>query len=97
MQLGILGAWRLSQRLLTGLANESSWPQEAAGYEREQRHAAQLVQRSNARIFRSLTVRSPVLSAVRSVALSLGGRIGPVADRMTADAGLVGLAPDHTR
>jgi 2-polyprenyl-6-methoxyphenol hydroxylase-like FAD-dependent oxidoreductase len=97
MQLGILGAWRLSQRLLTGLANESSWPQEAAGYEREQRHAAQLVQRSNARIFRSLTVRSPVLSAVRSVALSLGGRIGPVADRMTADAGLVGLAPDHAR
>ena len=97
MQLGVLGAWRLSRHLLAGLADGSNWPQEAARYEHEQRHAAQAVQRSNARIFRSLTVRSTLLSAVRSAILAVGGRIGPVTARMTADAGLVGLAPEPGR
>lgn len=97
MQLGILGAWRLSRHLLAGLADESAWPGEAARYELAQRRAARRVQRSNARIFRSMTVTSELVASARSRFLRVAGRVGPVADRMTADAALVGLAPEPGR
>jgi 2-polyprenyl-6-methoxyphenol hydroxylase-like FAD-dependent oxidoreductase len=96
MQLGVLGAWRLSQELAAALANESSWPRRAERYEQAQRHAAQMVQQSNARIFRNMTVTSHLFAGARATMLAIAGRIPPVALRMTADAALVGVAPTQT-
>jgi len=94
MQLGVLGAWRLFTAIRESLVDDASWPRRAAAYEAGQRRAAVAVQRSNARIFRSMTITSRPLSTVRAVALRGIGTMPAVARRMTAEAALVGLAPD---
>lgn len=97
MQLGILGAWRLSSHLHGAVLDDASWPRRAADYETGQRHAAVMVQRSNARIFRSMAITSRTASRVRSAVLRGAGRVPPVVVRMTKDAALFGLAPDGQR
>ncbi|HYP44235.1 MAG TPA: NAD(P)/FAD-dependent oxidoreductase [Propionibacteriaceae bacterium] len=93
MQLGVLGAWRLAAELEAALENDTGWPRRAAAYETGQRRAAMAVQRSNARIFRSMAITSRPLSALRAAGLRGAGTVPAVVRRLTAEAALVGLAP----
>ncbi|GAA2723262.1 FAD-dependent oxidoreductase [Cellulomonas aerilata] len=93
MQVGVLGAWRLSDHLAGAVRSPASWPAAAQAYESAQRRVSRTVQRSNARTFRAMAVTSPRAGAARAVALRGVGRVGPLVRRMTADAALVGLAP----
>ena len=93
MQVGVLGAWRLSHVLIAALQDPGTWLSRSAAYDDEQRRVSTSVQRANARTFRALAVSSPVAGAVRGVALRGIGRLPFVTDRMTAAAALAGLAP----
>jgi 2-polyprenyl-6-methoxyphenol hydroxylase-like FAD-dependent oxidoreductase len=93
MQVGVLGAWRLSQQLIGALREPATWPARAHAYEAAQRTVSVSVQRSNARTFRAMAVTSPRVAAVRAAALRGVGRLPLVARKITADAALDGLAP----
>ncbi len=97
MQVGVLGAWRLSHELVGALREPRTWGVRSAAYERAQRAVSRSVQRSNARTFGAMSVRSPLAGAVRRTALAGVGRLPFVTRRMTAAAALSGLAPSHSR
>jgi 2-polyprenyl-6-methoxyphenol hydroxylase-like FAD-dependent oxidoreductase len=97
MQVGVLGAWRLSHQLMGSLREPATWSARSAGYESAQRRLSSSVQRSNARTFGAMTVTSPLAGAVRRVALGGVGRLPFVTRTMTAAAALSGLAPHQGR
>ncbi len=97
MQVGVLGAWRLADQLVGALREPATWSARSAGYESAQRRVSSSVQRSNARTFGAMAVRSPLVGAVRRVALGGVGRLPFVTRRMTAAAALSGLAPHQGR
>jgi 2-polyprenyl-6-methoxyphenol hydroxylase-like FAD-dependent oxidoreductase len=84
MMVGVLGAWRLGWRLALAAQGATDPEGLLAGYEPEQRAAAEEVQRANALIFRNIAVTNPVLAALRTAALAVAGRV-PAAGRRMAE------------
>lgn len=88
MQLGLLGAWRLTWRVALGLEVPALLPGLLADYSREHRVTGDAVQRENGLIFRNIALRSPALGALRGAALFALGHATALPERMAAVATL---------
>ncbi len=79
------GWWRCSAPGGSPGRSRSRTRSSLSAYEREQRAAAMRVQRSNARIFRHIRLRSRTAGAVRAYALALASRLAHVDRRMATE------------
>jgi 2-polyprenyl-6-methoxyphenol hydroxylase-like FAD-dependent oxidoreductase len=90
MMIGVLGAWRLGERLAETLTGGD---RPLDRYAAEQRTAADRVQRDNARIFANIAVRSAPAAALRAAGLRLAGHLPAVTTRMARSEALLHLPP----
>jgi 2-polyprenyl-6-methoxyphenol hydroxylase-like FAD-dependent oxidoreductase len=91
MMIGVLGAWRLGERLAETLTGGGDRPLDR--YTAEQRAAAERVQRDNARIFANVAVRSAPVAALRAAGLRFAGHLPAVVTRMARSEALLHLPP----
>lgn len=89
LQVGALGAWRLSWRLALAAQGHQGVDTLLNDFGREQRAAADQVQTNNELIFRNLALRSPLLSAMRVRVLQLVGRLPALTTKLANSTALV--------
>ena len=89
MMIGLLGAWRLGPQLAAALNRPPRADESLKIYQHLQHAAATRAQKDNAFLFRQIALRNPVLAAVRTVGLSLAGRIPKIGESIARSTALL--------